>query len=104
VKETGTARSLPPDHGEKRPGFVAFVLFASWCGLVAGLLEVGTKVICKQTIDPNQFYEMSRHFVWLIPVTNVCVFLVTGLIGYTLCLAWPDLTVVAGLPRVFSVC
>jgi arylsulfatase A-like enzyme len=89
VKETGTAGSLPPDRGEKRPGFIAFVLFAAWCGLVAGLLEVGTKVICKQTIDPNQFYAMSRHFVSLIPVTNVCVFLVTGSIGYTLCLAWP---------------
>jgi hypothetical protein len=89
VKETGTTGSLPPDRGEKRPGFIAFVLFAAWCGLVAGLLEVGTKVICKQTIDPNQFYAMSRHFVWLIPVPTVCVFLVTGLIGYTLCLAWP---------------
>ncbi len=81
--------SLPPELGEKRPGFVALVFLATWCGLVAGLLEVGTIVIRKQTYDPNHFYRMSHHFAWLIPVTEVCVFLAAALVGYTLFLVWP---------------
>ena len=88
---TRQARSgqSPLSLGRTRPGLIAFVFLAAWCGLVAGLLEVGTTVIRKQTIDPNHLYRMSRHFVWLIPVTNVCVFLAMGLVGCLLGLAWP---------------
>ena len=81
--------SLPPQLGEKRPGFVALVFLATWCGLVAGLLEVGMIVIRKQTYDPIHFYRMSHHFVWLIPVTEVCVFLAAALVGYALLLVLP---------------
>ncbi len=89
LEEAGMTGCAAPEAGEKQPRFIAFVLFAAWCGLVAGLLEVGAIVVNRQAIDANHFYGMSRHFVWLIPVTNVCVFLATGLIGYPLCLAWP---------------
>ena len=54
---------------------------SAWCGLVAGLLEVGTIVVRKQVFDPDHLYKMSRHFVWLIPLSNLCVFLTLGLIG-----------------------
>ena len=29
-------------------------------------------------VRPNQLYGMSRHFVWLIPLTNLCLFLALG--------------------------
>ena len=32
----------------------------------------------KHMLDPDRLYKMSRHFVWLIPVSNVCVFLTLG--------------------------
>ena len=54
------------------------LIVSAWCGLVSGLLEVGTIVVRKHTFDPNHLYEMSRHFVWLIPLTNLCLFLVLG--------------------------
>ena len=33
----------------------------------------------KHTFDLNQFYWMSRHFVWLIPLTNLLIFLSLGM-------------------------
>ena len=69
--------------------FVSFLLLLAWCGLVAGLLEVGTIVLRKQTLDPDRLYKMSRHFVWMIPVSNVCVFVTLGAIGYGIVLVWP---------------
>jgi arylsulfatase A-like enzyme len=81
-----------PPHAEtraKRPPLLAVVLVAVWCGLVAGLFELGTILVRKQTIDPNHFYRMSRHFVWLVPVTNVCVFTAVGFLIYLAGWAWP---------------
>ncbi len=51
------------------------LVLSAWCGLVSGLLEVGTIVVRKRTFDPNHLFEMSRHFLWLIPLTNLCLFL-----------------------------
>ena len=64
----------------ERVGRFPVLVLSAWCGLVSGLLEVGTIVVRKRTFDPNQLYEMSRHFVWLIPLTNLCVFLALGVI------------------------
>jgi arylsulfatase A-like enzyme len=80
---------LTPSHGAKPVGFIALAFLAAWCGLVAGLLEVGTIVFRANTIESNHIYRMSRHFVWLIPVTNVCVLVVTGLVVYLVSSAWP---------------
>ncbi len=70
-------------------GPVSILSLSAWCGVVSGLLEVGTIVLRKQTFDPNHLYGMSRHFLWVIPITNLCVFLGLGIV---LCLAawvWP---------------
>jgi arylsulfatase A-like enzyme len=72
-----------------RPGPISFLCLSAWCGLVAGLLEVGTLVLRKQVFDPNHLYGMSRHFVWLIPLTNLCVFLALGCFGCIVVFAWP---------------
>ena len=65
------------------------VVFASWCGLVAGLLEVAAFVVRKWCFDPNQLYRTSRHFVWLFPVANLVVFLGLGVCRLALCRLWP---------------
>ena len=61
--------------------FISLLLVSAWCGLVAGLLEVGTIVLRKQVFDIDQLYRISRHFVWLIPLSNLAVFMVLGLVG-----------------------
>ena len=43
----------------------------------------------KHTVDLIQFYWMSRHFVWLIPLTNLLVFLVLGLVLSLVTWVWP---------------
>ena len=77
-KESGTVGSSLPGPATKPLGFVALLFLSAWCGLVAGLLEVGTIVLRKQAFDPDQLYKMSRHFVWLIPLSNLGVFLALG--------------------------
>jgi arylsulfatase A-like enzyme len=67
-----------PGAGGLRPYRLLFL--SLWCGLVAGPLEVGAIVVRKQFVDLNHFYWMSRHFVWLIPLTNLLIFLALGLI------------------------
>jgi arylsulfatase A-like enzyme len=54
------------------------LILSLWCGLLAGPLEVGATIVRKHTLDLNQFYWMSRHFVWLIPLTNLLIFLAAG--------------------------
>jgi arylsulfatase A-like enzyme len=66
-----------------------FLVLSAWCGLVAGLLEVGTIVLRKQVFDSNRLYGMSRHFIWLIPVTNLTVFLAFGIVLCLVVFAWP---------------
>ncbi len=79
----------PPDVKANRLGFISMLCLSAWCGLVASLLEIGTLVLRKQFFDPNHLYGMSRHFVWLISMTNLCIFLALGCFGCILSLAWP---------------
>jgi arylsulfatase A-like enzyme len=53
---------------------------AAWFGLVAGLIEVATKVLCAAFGRFGHLYQMSRHFFWLVPVTNLLVFTFLGLL------------------------
>ena len=64
-----------------RLGFISLLLLSAWCGLVAGLLEVGTIVLRKQVFDPDHLYRMSRHFVWLIPLVEPLCFPDAGIVG-----------------------
>jgi arylsulfatase A-like enzyme len=66
-----------------------FLVLSAWCGLVAGLLEVGTIVLRKRLFDSNRLYGMSRHFIWLIPATNLLVFLALGIVLCLVVFAWP---------------
>jgi arylsulfatase A-like enzyme len=68
-------------HGVRhRITAVDLFLLSAWCGLASGLLEVATRVISR-IIDPSQrLYMVSRHFVWLGPLSSLLVFLVMGLV------------------------
>ncbi len=89
--KAATVVSSPPDRTANRPGLIALLGLSAWGGLVAGLLEVATIAVRKQVFDPNQLYGMSRHFVWLIPVTNLGIFLAVGAVGGIVGRVWPPL-------------
>ena len=49
-----------------------------WCGLAAGELEVAIRVAQRSLGSTDRLYQMTRHFVWLVPVINSLLFLVVG--------------------------
>ena len=74
-----------------RLGTLEILMLSAWCGLAGGLLEVGTRVLCR-AIDPTKrLYFMSRHFVWLTPLANLVVFLGVGFCLAGLTRIWPRL-------------
>ncbi len=85
----GTVVLPVPGAGDNRLRPHHVVLLSAWCALVAGPLEVGAIVLRKHTLDLNHFYWMSRHFVWLIPLTNLLIFLVLGVVLAGVAWVWP---------------
>jgi arylsulfatase A-like enzyme len=83
------AQPLRASVRPRRPSLGWVLVFASWCGLIGGLLEVSTIIVRKWGFDPNQLYWMSRHFVWLIPVTNLVILLALGVAGWLASRFWP---------------
>ena len=77
-EEASPAGSRSEDLTADGLGSWHFLLLSAWCGLTAGLLEVGVTVLRKQTFDLNHLYWMSRHFVWLVPLTDLLIFLTLG--------------------------
>ncbi len=61
-------------------GLFPLVMLSAWCGLVAGLLEVGVIILRKRMLDSDHLYKMSRHLVWLIPSINLTIFLLLGVV------------------------
>jgi arylsulfatase A-like enzyme len=65
------------------------LVLSAWCGLSAGLLEVATRVSCRAFDQSGRLIEMSRHFVWLTPLSNLLVFLGAGLCLAAITRLWP---------------
>jgi arylsulfatase A-like enzyme len=78
--EPGLASSSPENRARARLGSFSILVLSAWCGLVAGLLEVGITILRKKYVDVDHFYGMSRDFVWLVPSVNLLVFVVLGVI------------------------
>ena len=77
-EEAHAIGSRSPDLVANRPGLFPLLVLSAWCGLVAGLLEVGAIVLRKRMLESDHLYWMSRHFVWLIPSINLAIFLRPG--------------------------
>ena len=88
ISAEASTRMVPSPKG-LRPH--DWLLLSVWCGLVVGPIEVGTIVVRKSLVDLNQFYWISRHFVWLIPLTNLGIFLAVGVALAMMVLCWPRL-------------
>jgi arylsulfatase A-like enzyme len=65
------------------------LVLSAWCGLAAGLLEVAARVSCRTLGATNRLYQMSHHFVWLTPLSNLLLFLVLGLFLAGTTKLWP---------------
>ena len=58
-EKAGSVGSSIADETPSGLGFLSLLLLSAWCGLVAGLLEVGTIVLRKQVFDPNHLYKVE---------------------------------------------
>ncbi len=70
-------------------GALDVLVLSAWCGLAAGWLEVGTRVLLKSTVVTNRMYLMSRQFVWLVPLSNLSLFFVVGVFLAVATKLWP---------------
>ena len=70
-----------PEERPARIGVVALLGLAAWCGTLAGLLEVAAVVARKRFFDTNHLLGMSRHFIWLVPLTDLLLLVLVGLAG-----------------------
>ncbi len=58
---------------------------ALWFGLVAGLVELLILVIRVELLEKG-FFLRSRHFLWMVPLSDVVIF---GVVGLLMILPWP---------------
>jgi hypothetical protein len=66
-KATSPAPARPT--APRKIGSRDVLLLAAWCGLVAGLLEVGLRVLLRWINPTGRLYQVTWHFVWLAPLT-----------------------------------
>jgi arylsulfatase A-like enzyme len=82
----GSTDPVPPQF---RRTLQTIIALSAWCGLVAGLLEVAAILLRKRLFDADQILKLSHHFIWLIPVANLCIFIALAVIGSAVVLIWP---------------
>ena len=73
----------------RRLGPVDVLILSVSCGLAAGELEVGGRVAAKTFSSTNQLFLMTRHFVWLVPLVDLLMFLGFGILLATSTRLWP---------------
>jgi arylsulfatase A-like enzyme len=76
-------------NGTNQITALGIVMLSAWCGLAAGWLEVGTRVLLRSITPTNRLFLMSRHFVWLTPAANLLLFVSMGLILALGTWLWP---------------
>jgi arylsulfatase A-like enzyme len=74
-----------------RPGLrpLDVLILSAWCGLAGGLFEVGTLICVRNLIPTTRGYLMSRHFIWLAPLSNLLFFTGLGLFLTSAAKLWP---------------
>ena len=78
VSDAGIGKTAPTKAAAPRLSAVDVAMLSAWCGLAGGLLEVGTRVVCKMA-PGHRMYGMSRHFIWMVPLSSLLLFSGIGL-------------------------
>ena len=84
-----SSESARSPAGVRRLGPLDVLLLSVWCGLAGGLLEVAVTICVRNLFPSIRGYFMSRHFVWLTPLSNLMLFSATGVGLAVVTWAWP---------------
>jgi arylsulfatase A-like enzyme len=72
-----------------RLGPIDVLILSAWCGLAAGELEVAAQIVKRALSSTHRLYLMTRHFVWLVPLINLALFLSLGVLLAWATRRWP---------------
>jgi arylsulfatase A-like enzyme len=56
------------------------LVLAAWFGLVGGAIDLGLIHLKRDVFHWSFYYEQGRHFRWVVPVANLAVMMVPGLL------------------------
>jgi arylsulfatase A-like enzyme len=76
--------SVSPQSESRSPdavrgiGPLDVLVLSAWCGLAGGELEVAARIAYRALSSTQRLYLMTRHFVWLVPLVNLALFLALG--------------------------
>jgi arylsulfatase A-like enzyme len=76
-------------ESKRRLGSSDVLVLAVWCGLAAGELEVAARAFNRSFSSTNRLYVMTRHFVWVVPLVDLLLFLGMGMILAATTRLWP---------------
>jgi arylsulfatase A-like enzyme len=88
ISQADTRTTQPTIATRRGFGPLDVLVLSAWCGLAGGLLEVGTRVLCK-VLPAHRMYGMSRHFVWIAPLSNLLLFAGIGVVLAFATKSWP---------------
>jgi arylsulfatase A-like enzyme len=78
ISPTGTKRTALSTATQRRLSPLDVLVLSAWCGLTGGLLEVAARLVCK-ILPSHRMYSLSRHFIWMTPLSNLLLFCGMGL-------------------------
>jgi arylsulfatase A-like enzyme len=70
----------PPTSSSSRLSPHGAVFLAAWFGLVAGYLDLGGIILLKHGLHTSPHYKLGRFFPWTVPVANLAILTVPGLL------------------------
>ena len=78
VLDNSVPKELTPSQTTSLSTGTALIL-AGWFGLVGGYLDLGMIFLKRDLFHVTLYYELGRHFCWMVPVAHLAVMLVLGL-------------------------
>ena len=91
ISVKGTEQGPAPSAAQGkngRLGPLAVFAFSVSCGLAAGLLEAGANFLAIYVV-PDGITRLTRHYVWIIPLTDFCLFIGFGTALALVTKLWP---------------
>jgi arylsulfatase A-like enzyme len=82
-------KASPTTEVRRRLGPIDVLALSAWCGLAAGELEVIARFLYVRFSSADRMYLMPRHFVWLVPLINLCLFAGMGVLLSGATKLWP---------------